>query len=146
MYLQTMCGKNLTGRRVTVHNYLGIGMEYYELGVVNISMRNIFKRVVLTTRLINREICHTSDRPYVPSQRVVSSKFFGRRLGGYVTLCHGTEIIQEKKSKKEYTNSGVITYNTGKNPDKYDWGKLKRVLEYLKIKNYMKLTLKVDLL
>ena len=51
-----------------------------------------------------------------------------------------------EKSKKEYTNSGVITYNTGKNPDKYDWGKLKRVLEYLKIKNYMKLTLKVDLL
>ena len=101
MYLTTIYGENLTVSGFKIHYYLGVDLEYSELGMVKMSMIKFLQKVLDG---FPEELKGKSDTPeadHLLKVRVEETEIvFGRISGGDVPSYHGTVLIRHHNVNK----------------------------------------------
>ena len=144
--LAKIYGPKMTVSRGKVHDYLGMDLDYSTAGSVKISMIKYLKNVIDE---FPEEITGTAESP-------AAEHLFKTR-----TVEEGAKKLPEEQGQAFHHTVAqllftgmrarpdtltVISFLTKRvrEPDEDDWGKLKRLLKYLKGTLYLKLTLRVD--
>jgi hypothetical protein len=149
IWLGKKYGNKLVVHRGDVHDYLGMDLDYSETGVVILSMNQQLEKVFTN---FPEDIGRLASSP-------ASDHLFQIR-DHEETEKEGKFLDDEKKSQFHHTVAQLLFITCRvrgdiatpvaflttrvKKPDEDDWGKLKRVLKYLKGTKYMKLTLNVS--
>eukprot|EP00956_Cyclotella_meneghiniana_P035517 scaffold115573_cov38-Cyclotella_meneghiniana.AAC.1 len=148
-YLGDKYGENLAVHRGDVHDYLGVDHDYSEKGVVKLSMINHLEKIFSD---FPEEIGKGVSTPASDHLFEVRDPEECERLGKF--------LDDEKKKAFHHTVAQILFVSTRvrrdvqtvvaflttrtKKPDEDDWGKLRRLLRYLKATKHLKLTLSVD--
>jgi hypothetical protein len=149
IWLGKKYGNKLVVHRGDVHDYLGMDLDYSEKGVVKLSMIKQLEKVFAD---FPEDIGRSASSP-------ASDHLFQVR-DPEETEREGKFLNDERKSQFHHTVAQLLFITCRvrgdiatpvaflttrvKKPDEDDWGKLKRVLKYLKGTKYMKLTLNIS--
>jgi hypothetical protein len=148
-YLKSKYGENLVVHEGEVHDYLGVDHDYSEKGVVKLSMMGHLEKVFED---FPEEIGKPSSSPASehlfqvrdPEETEKAGKFLSKEMTKQ--FHHSTAQLLFISTRVRRDIQTVVAFLTTrvKKPDEDDWGKLKRLLKYLKGTKHMKLTLSVD--
>jgi hypothetical protein len=138
-YLANIYGTKLSMHTGRKHDYLGVDMEFFEDGALEVSMFKYLNNVI-------------EDFPEIIPGRAAHDKLFEIRDDEEVK-----KLNKEQALAFHHTVAQLLFMATGarqdiqtavaffilttrvKSPDEDDWGKLKRVLKYLNGTRYLKL-------
>eukprot|EP00956_Cyclotella_meneghiniana_P028301 scaffold65295_cov71-Cyclotella_meneghiniana.AAC.14 len=148
-YLADKYGENLAVHKGDVHDYLGVDHDYSEKGVVKLSMINHLEKIFSD---FPEEIGKGVSTPASDHLFEVRDPEECEKLGKFLDAdrkkaFHHTVaqilFVSTRVRRDVQTIVAFLTTRT-KKPDEDDWGKLRRLLRYLKATKHMKLTLTVD--
>jgi hypothetical protein len=144
-YLGSTYGTKLSMHTGKKYNYLGMDMEFNNKGTLDVSMITYSKNVIEQfPEVINRN----ATRPAAEHLFMVRDKKETKTLEeDQVLAFHNTiaELLFMCTRAQQDIQTAVAFLTTRvKNPDKDDWGKLKRVLKYLNGTKYLKLKLTAE--
>jgi hypothetical protein len=148
-YLKGKYGDGLVVHEGDLHDYLGVDHDYSEKGVVKMSMMGHLEKIFQD---FPEDIGKTSSSPASEHLFQVRDPEETEKLGKFVskekaqqfhhavaqTLFVSTRVRRDVQTVVAFLTTRV------KRPDEDDWGKLKRLLKYLKGTKHMKLTLCVE--
>ena len=134
---------NLAENMGTKHTYLGMEFDYSFDGEVKINMEKYITKII---EEFPEEITSTSATP--AADYLFAVREDGRKLNEeQATAFHHTVyqlLFAANRSRWDIQTAVSFLTTRVQEPDEDDWGKLKRVLKYLKGTRYMKLTLSAD--
>jgi hypothetical protein len=141
--IKVIYGNNLAESMGTKHTYLGMEFDYSCIGEVKISMQKYITKII---EEFPEEITSTSATPAADYLFVVRED--GRKLNEeQATAFHHTVyqlLFAANRARRDIQTAVSFLTTRVQEPDEDDWGKLKRVLKYLKGTRYLKLTLSAD--
>ena len=123
----------LTVHRVKVRDYFGMGLSYSEKGTVDVSMIRYLDSVLQEFPEHLGVTAATPDAEHLFKVRDERKKQY--LLEDQAQTLHHTasKLLFVSSRAHQYIQTAVAFLTTRvKKPDEDDWGKLKRVLEYLK--------------
>jgi hypothetical protein len=127
------------------HGYLGVDLEFNDDGTLDVSMMNYLKSVIAE---FPEMIAGKAAMPAADHLFTVRDKKEARALEEERALVFHHTVAQllfmSMRARRNIQTAVAFLTTRVKNPDKDDWGKLKRVLKYLNGTKYMKLKLSVD--
>ena len=146
IYLARIYGDGITFTRGKKFNYLGMDMDYSEQKVLGVSMIPYIDGIL---EEFPEAITKTSPTPaaeYLFNVRDEDKKplcedmamAFHRTVAQLLFLC--------MRARRDIQTAVAFLTTRVKEPDKDDWGKVKRVLQYLKGTRSLKLRLTIDTL
>ncbi len=146
-YLRDNFGEALTEHTCDIHNYLGINLDFLGKGKLRVSMIKYLHKFLtgfLEYQLLgNRAASPTRDHLFeIRDEKEANylleemAQEFRHVVVQLLFLCNCD--LQDIQTVDAFLMTRV------KKPNRDDWGKLRRVLTYLKSTKYMKLTLTVD--
>jgi hypothetical protein len=148
-YLRLKYGDGLVVHTGDVHDYLGVDHDYSEKGVVKLSMMKHIDKILED---FPEDIGKDASSPASDHLFEVRDEEEIEKLGK--SLCkerakdfhHSVAQLLFVSTRVRRDIQTVVAFLTTrvKRPDEDDWGKLKRVLKYLKGTRFMRLTLSVD--
>ena len=143
--LRKIYGEKLTVNKGKVHDYLGMMIDYTKSGKVEISMIKFIKKILDT---FPEEIKTTTATPAADHLFNIREEGDAKYLeedkaDAFHSVVAMLLFLCMRARRDVQTAVSFLTTRVQK-PDEDDWGKLKRVLKYLKGTMYMKLTLEVD--
>ena len=143
--LAKIYGPGITVSRGKVHDYLGMDLDFTGHKNVKISMIKYLKKIFIA---FPEEITTTAETPAADHLFKVAdgeetkllpeeqAQAFHHTVAQLLFLC--------MRARRDIQTAVSFLTKRVRAPDEHDWGKLKRVLKYLKGTMYMKLTLTVD--
>jgi hypothetical protein len=143
--LRKIYGEKLTVNRGKIHDYLGMMIDYSKEGKVEVSMIKFIKKIFGT---FTEEIKSTSATPAAEhlfnSRDEKEAEFLDEERADTFHSVVAMLLFLCMRARRDIQTAVSYLTTRVKKPDEDDWGKLKRVLKYLKGTLYMKLTLEVD--
>jgi hypothetical protein len=132
-----------------VHYYLGVDHDYSEKGVVKMSMMKHIDKILED---FPEDIGKTASSPASDHLFEVRDVEETEKLGKFLSKAqakgfhHSVVQLLFVSTRVRRDIQTVVAFLTTrvKRPDEDDWGKLKRLLKYLKGTRFMKLSLSVD--
>ena len=149
-YLKGKYGENLVVHEGEVHDYLGVDHDYSEKGEVKLgSMIGQIEKILAD---FPEEIGKTSSSPASEHLFQVRDTEETERLGKFISKEQAQQfhhsvaqcLFVSSRVRRDIQTTVAFLTTRVKRPDEDDWGKLKRLLKYLKGTKHMKLTLRVD--
>jgi hypothetical protein len=143
-YLSSIYG-GLAVHQGKKHDYLGMDLDYSEQGKVGVSMipylntvlRNFPEHLGATATSPAAEhlfkVCYESEARFLPEEQAQDFHHVVAQL-----------LFLSSRARRDIQTAVAFLCTRVKRPDEDDWGKLKRVLKYLKGTRGLKLTLSVD--
>jgi hypothetical protein len=145
VYLAKIYGPKLTVTRGKVHDYLGMDLDYASKKELKVVMIKYLKKVMtdfpeaITSTAATPAADHLFDirdeeeAKWLPEEQ---AQAFHRSVAQLLFL--------SARARPDIKTAVAFLTTRVSKPDEDDWGKLKRVLKYLKGTFYLKLTLSVD--
>jgi hypothetical protein len=144
-WLITTFGVTVTEHRGKVHNYLGMIIDYSEKGKVSINMIEYIKNIIAD---FPEEIASIKTSPAQDHLFTVQDPSKAQLLPEEQAMAchHATAQLLFLSARARRDIQPVIAFLTTQvqAPDEDDWGKVKRVLGYLKGTMHMPLILSAD--
>ena len=138
-------GLKLTDKRGDVHDYLGMDLDYSTPGVVRISMIKYLDGVLND---FSEDLGGPAPSPAASHLFHVRDEKDAARLDAKRAKEFHTKTAQllflSARARRDIQLAVAFLTTRVKQPDEDDWGKLRRVLKYLKGTKHMKLTLSID--
>jgi hypothetical protein len=149
MFLGKKYGEKITVHRGDMHDYLGMDMDYSEKGIVKLSMLKHLEKIFSD---FPEDIGRASSSPASEHLFQVRDAEETERTRKYLSPKKAEQFHHSVaqllfvcgKVRRDIQTAVSFLTTRVKRPDEDDWGKLKRVLKYLKGTRHMKLTLSVD--
>ena len=149
VYLGGKYGEKIVVHKGDVHDYLGIDMDFSENGVVQLSMMKHLQKVFedFPEEIGKSAATPASDHLFVvrdPAENDREGKWLSKERA--IAFHHSVAqmlFISGRVRRDVQTTVAFLTTRV-KKPDEDDWGKLKRMLRYLKGTRHMKLRLSVN--
>jgi hypothetical protein len=150
-YLKGKYGDRLVVHDGDVHDYLGVDHDYSEKGVVKMSMMGHLEKIFQD---FPEDIGKTSSSPASehlfqvrdPAETEKLGKFLSKEKAQQFHHAVAQTLFVSTRVRRDVQTVVAFLTTRVKRPDEDDWGKLKRLLKYLKGTKHMKLTLSVDTL
>jgi hypothetical protein len=141
--IKDIYGENLKENVGTVHDYLGMTFDYSYGKEVRINMWDFLKKVIEEFPEEITGVCATPANDYLFKVREN-----GRKLSEELAEAFHHTVYQllfaANRARRDIQTAVSFLTTRVKNPDEDDWGKLVRVLKYLKGTRFMKLILSAD--
>ena len=132
-------------KRGKVHDYLGMDLDYSEDGVLKVSMIKYLDKVL---EEFTEDIQSTSATPATDHLFQIREETEAKYLPEeQAVVFHHTVahlLFMSARARRDTQTAVAFLTTRVKKPDEDDWGKLKRLLSYLKGIRNLKLTLSVD--
>ena len=144
-YLAVIYGKALTVHRGKIHDYLGIDLDYTTKGKVGVSMIKYVDKILegfseelgapAATPAAEHlfQVRNDSEAEYLSEEKAQEFHHITAQL-----------LFLSARSRRDIQVTVAFLTTRVKKPDTDDWGKLRRVLKYLKGTKHMKLVLCID--
>lgn len=143
--MKKVYGDKLTINTGKIHDYLGMMIDYSEKGKVQVSMIEFIKKTIAA---FPEEIISKSETPaadYLFRVREEGeAKYLEEERADMFHSVTAMLLFLCGRARRDIQTAVSFLTTRVKQPDEDDWGKLKRILKYLKGTMYMKLTLEVD--
>ncbi|KAL7461201.1 hypothetical protein ACHAXS_001624, partial [Conticribra weissflogii] len=143
-WLSSLYGE-LKEKRGAVHDYLGITLDYSTPGVVRVSMVDYIKGIIEN---FPEEIEGDMASPAPNHLFLVRDESLARKLPEEQGVAFHHTVAQllflSTRARRDIQVAVAFLTTRVQSPDEDDWGKLKRVLKYLKGTINMQLNLSVD--
>jgi len=143
--LAKIYGPGITVSRGKVHDYLGMDLDYTGDRNVKISMIKYLKKIFVA---FPEEIRSTAETPAAEYLFKVADEKDSKLLPEEQAQAFHHTVAQLlflcMRARPDIQTAVSFLTKRVRAPDEHDWGKLKRVLRYLKGTMHMKLTLSVD--
>jgi hypothetical protein len=143
--LAKIYGPGITVSRGKVHDYLGMDLDYSGDKNVKISMIKYLKKIFVA---FPEDITSTAETPAAEHLfKVADEKNTTLLPEEQAQAFHHTTaqlLFLAMRARPDIQTAVSFLTKRVRAPDEHDWGKLKRVLRYLKGTMHMKLTLSVD--
>eukprot|EP00956_Cyclotella_meneghiniana_P039839 scaffold180856_cov40-Cyclotella_meneghiniana.AAC.4 len=148
-YLKSKYGQGLVVHEGDLHDYLGVDHDYSEKGVVKLSMIKHIDRIF---KDFPDEIGKSAATPAADHLFQVRDPEEAKRDGKLLDIQRKKDfhhsvaqlLFVSTRVRRDIQTAVAFLTTRVKRPDEDDWGKLKRVLKYLKGTLHMKLVLSVD--
>eukprot|EP00956_Cyclotella_meneghiniana_P038953 scaffold162906_cov46-Cyclotella_meneghiniana.AAC.1 len=148
-YIKGKYGEGLTVHDGHVHDYLGVDHDYSEKGVVKMSM---MKHIDKIFKDFPEDIGKSSQTPASenlfkirdPEENDKSKKWLDPERTKDFHHSVAQLLFVSTRVRRDIQTAVAFLTTRVKKPDQDDWGKLKRVLKYLKGTKHMRLRLSVD--
>eukprot|EP00956_Cyclotella_meneghiniana_P026461 scaffold57247_cov37-Cyclotella_meneghiniana.AAC.7 len=148
-FLKSKYGNGLVVHEGHVHDYLGVDHDYSEKGVVKLSMIKHIDRIF---KDFPDEIGKSAATPAADHLFQVRDPEEAKRDGKLLDIQRKKDfhhsvaqlLFVSTRVRRDIQTAVAFLTTRVKRPDEDDWGKLKRVLKYLKGTLHMKLVLSVD--
>jgi hypothetical protein len=142
-------GEQITVKRGQVHDYLGMDLDYSLEGKVRVSMIGYLDKVF---KDFPEEIRKTSSSPAAdhlfnvrdPEETEKQGKWLSEEHAQHFHHAVAQLLFLSVRARRDIQTAVSFLTTRVRKPDEDDWGKLKRVLQYLLGTRHMKLTLCVD--
>jgi hypothetical protein len=142
-------GNNITVNRGKIHDYLGMDLDFSQDGVVKMS---IIKHIQRAFDDFPDEIGKNSSTPASdhlfqvrdPEETEKMRKWLPEEQAVHFHHTVAQLLFISTRVKKDIQMAVAFLTTRVKKPEEDDWGKLKRVLKYLKGAKHLKLTLVVE--
>jgi hypothetical protein len=150
-YLKQKYGEGLTVHTGSVHDYLGVDHDYSEKGVVKLSMLKHIDKIFndFPEEIGKASLTPASENLFRirdPDENTESKKWLEpERARDFHHTVAQLLFVSTRVRRDIQTAVAFLTTRVEK-PDEDDWGKLKRVLKYLKGTRHMRLRLSVNAL
>ena len=145
LYMSKIYGDNITVNRGKVHDYLGMDLDYSTKGEFKIAM---IKYLMKIFEDFPEEIRSTAPSPaadHLFNVRDASeAKYLTEEQAKHFHHAVAQLLFVSARARRDIQTAVSFLTTRVKKPDEDDWGKLKRVLKYLKGTLHMKLTITVD--
>ena len=144
LYLNEIYGDGITFTRGQKFDYLGMDMDYTEKGVLGVSMIPYIDSIIKDFPELIEKVSPTPAADYLFKVREEDARPLGedqamafhRTVAQLLFLC--------MRARRDIQTAVAFLTTRVKHPDEDDWGKVKRVLQYLKGTRGMKLKLSID--
>jgi hypothetical protein len=144
-YLAVIYGERLTVHRGLVHDYLGMDLDYTTKGKVGVSMIKYVDKVL---EGFSEELGASAATPAAEhlfqvrndSEAEILSEMKAQEFHHITAQL----LFLSARARRDIQVAVAFLTTRVKKPDTDDWGKLRRVLKYLKGTKYMKLLLSID--
>ena len=148
-YLRSIYGDGLTVNNGDYHDYLGVDHDYSGDGYVGMSMIKHLEQIFAD---FPEDISRPASTPASDHLFTVRDEEETEKLGLYLPpdkarqFHHAVAQILFVSTRVRRDVQTAVTFLTTrvKKPDEDDWGKLKRLLRYLRATRHMKLRLSID--
>ena len=144
-HLVGIYGPKMTVNRGTVHDYLGMDLDYSEPGTATVSMIKYLRKI---KEEFPEEITGTASTPAADHLFKVRAEEDAKQLPEeQAQQFHRTTaqlLFLSARARPDIKTAVAFLTTRVQKPDEDDWGKLKRVLKYLNGTRHMKLRLTVD--
>ncbi len=131
-----------TGKR---HDYLGVDMEFSNNGTLDVSMITYLKSVIAGSP---KEVRGKATSPVADHLFLVRDPREAKVLKEERVLAFHHTVAQLlflcARARRDIQTAAAFLTTRVKEPDKDDWGKLRRVLKYLNGTKHLKLKLSVE--
>jgi hypothetical protein len=144
-YLAKIYGPKLTVHTGQRHDYLGVGMDFKDDGMLDMSMVAYLKNVISEfLEMISRKAATPAADHLFQIREGNEAKALEeeRSLAFHHTIAQ--LLFMATRARRDIQTAVAFLTTQVKPPDEDGWGKLKRVLKYLHSKKYLKLNLTVD--
>jgi hypothetical protein len=144
-YLAGIYGPKLSMHTGMKQDYLGVDMESNDDGTLDVSMIPYLKNVIadFPELIVGKAATPAADHLFI-----IRDKKEARPLEEERALAFHHTVAQllfmSTRARRDIQTAVAFLTTRVMNPDKDDWGKLKRVLKYLNGTRYLKLKLSVD--
>ena len=144
-WMKGIYGEKLTGHRGKIHNYLGMDMDWSKKGKISFSMIKYLYKVLED---FIEDIRNLSVTPAVDYLFKIREDTEQMKIPEELAIIFYTTVAQllfvSQRARRDIQTPVSFLIKRVKTPDKDDWNKLVRTLQYLKATIHMKLTLKID--
>ena len=149
LHLGRIYGPNITVNKGKIHDYLGIDFDFSEDGIVKLSMIRNLERIFSDFPEEIGKVCATPASDHLFEVRDSQEterlkKYLPEELGQQFHHTVAQLLFVATCVRRDIQTAVAFLTTRVKKPDEDDWGKLKRVLKYLKGTKHMKLTLSVE--
>ena len=144
-YLARIYGSKLTMHTGQKHDYLGVDMEFRKDGTLGVSMIPYLKNVIaeFPELITGKSPTPAADHLFkIRDEKEAKLLEEERALVFHHTVAQ--LLFMATRARRDIQTAVAFLTTRVKNPDKDDWGTLKRVLRYLNGKRYLTLNLSVD--
>ncbi len=144
-YLAKIHGPKLTMHTGTIHDYLGVDMEFNEDGTLDASMIPYLKGVITEfPELIKGKVATPATEHLftVRDEKEMRPLEEERALAFHHTVVQ--LLFMANRTRRNIQTAVAFLTMRVKTPDKDNWGKLKQVLKYLNGTKYLKLKISVE--
>ena len=144
-YLNKLYSNNVKVTRGDVHEYLGMEFDYSEPGVFKVSMIPYIDKIFED---FPEDIKSSAPAPHTDYLFKIREESKRKKLETEraVAFHHATAqlLFLSQRARRDIMTAVSFLTSRVKDPDEDDWGKLKRVLKYLKGTRSMPLRIKAD--
>eukprot|EP00804_Cyclotella_cryptica_P004278 CCRYP_013488-RB/>CCRYP_013488-RB protein AED:0.37 eAED:0.20 QI:0/-1/0/1/-1/0/1/0/257 len=149
VYLGQIYGPGITVNRGRRHDYLGIDFDFSEDGVVRLSMTKHIEKIFEDfPEEIGKECSSPASghlfEVWDPEETKRLKKYLPEELEQHFHHTVVQRLYVEMRVRRDIQTAVAFLTTRVKRPDEDDWGKLKRVLKYLKGTKHMSLTLSLE--
>ena len=146
-YLSTKYGEQLSVKRGRVHEYIGMDLDYYTKGGVQIGMNKYLQKVEdkFPEHILGTAKSPAGEHLFQVHEDTEPQKQYLKetRASQFHRVVAQLLFLSSRARLDIQTTVSFLTSHVRK-PVEDDWGKLVRCMTYLKGTKYMKLTLTVD--
>ena len=148
-YLKSKYGDNLAVHTGDVHDYLGVDHDYSEKGVVKLSMMKHLEKIFqdFPEEIGKASLTPASENLFRirdPEENDAHKKWLSPERARDFHHSVAQLLFVSTRVRRDIQTAVAFLTTRVKRPDEDDWGKLKRVLKYLKGTRHMRLRLGVD--
>jgi hypothetical protein len=144
IYLAGIYGPKLTVTRGHVHDYLGMDLDYSDPGKLKVAMIKYIKKILTDFPEAITSISATPAADHLFEVRdEENAKWLPEEQAQAFHHCVAQLLFLSARARPDIKTAVAFLTTRVSKPDEDDWGKLKRVLKYLKGTMYLKLTLSV---
>eukprot|EP00804_Cyclotella_cryptica_P021177 CCRYP_001489-RB/>CCRYP_001489-RB protein AED:0.45 eAED:0.38 QI:0/-1/0/1/-1/0/1/0/491 len=149
LYLARIYGDKITVNRGKYHDYLGMDLDYSVPGKLRVSMIKYVDKIL---KDFPQAITKTSSTPAADhlfqirdaEEVAKQEKFLSEEQARHFHHTVAQLLFLLTQARRDIQTAVAFLMTRVKKPDEDDWGKLKRVLQYLLGTKHMKLTLTID--
>jgi hypothetical protein len=145
LYLRKIYGNKITVHRGKSFTYLGMDLGYSEKGVFTVSMIPYIDTII---KDFPEEITKSSPCPHNQNlfrvREESEAKFIPEDQAMKFHHSVAQLVFLQKRAKHDIQTASSFLSSRVKRPDEDDWGKLRRVIQYLKGTRSLKLRITVD--
>jgi hypothetical protein len=145
LYFKRIYGNSIAVHRGKKFDYLGMDLDYSEKGVFAVSMIPYIDKVLED---FPEEITKSSPCPHNQNLFKIRDEeeavFLPKEQAMQFHHSVAQLVILQKRARRDIQTAASFLSSRVKRPDEDDWGKLRRVLQYLKGTRSLKLRITVD--
>jgi hypothetical protein len=147
LHLKRIYGSGITIHRGPKFNYLGMELDYSEKGVFGVSMVKYTTQVQVIDEF-PEEITKTSSCPHNEHLFKIrdesEAKFLPEEQAVQFHHTVAQLVFLQKRARRDIQTATSFLSSRVKQPDEDDWGKLRRVIQYLKATRSLRLRITVE--